>query len=148
MSEVQQYAARAPGTASSPSATRPPSTARSSVAARHSPDGARRASVWALTTAAVASLLASSCCLLPLLLVSVGLSGAWLGSLRILQPYSPILTGIAVVALAFAGQSLRRSSSCPVGSAPSRSLYKGLFSLIAALTLIVLVTPLIAPWFY
>ena len=142
MSEVQQFAAPSPSTAL------PPGTARSCAAARHSPDGARRASVLALTTAAAASLLASSCCLLPLLLVSVGLSGAWLGNLRILQPYSLVLTGIAVVALAFAGQSLRWSSSCRLGSAASRSLYRGSFWLIAALTLILLVIPLVAPWFY
>ena len=141
MSEVHQFAARPPSTARSPSAERPCATTR------YSPDGAERASVLALTTAAVASLLASGCCLLPLLLVSVGFSGAWLGNLRILQPYSPILAGIAVVALAFAGRSLRRSS-CRVSSAPSRSLYRGSFWLIAALTLILLVTPLVAPWFY
>ena len=124
MSEAQQYAARSPG------------PARSAAAAS------------ALATAAAATLLASSCCLLPLLLVSAGLSGAWLGDLRILQPYSPILTGVAVVALVFAGQSLRRPASCRMGSPGSRTFYRVSFWLIAALTLILLVTPLVAPWFY
>jgi mercuric ion transport protein len=130
MGEAQQYAAGsaagAPASAAAVSAT----------------------ALSALATAAVASVLASSCCLLPLLLVSVGLSGAWLGDLRILQPYSPILTGVAVVALVFAGHSLRRPASCRVGSPSSRSLYRVSFWLIAALTLILLVTPLVAPWFY
>ena len=133
MSEAQQYAARSAGTARSSNAGR---TAVSASA------------VSALATAAAASLLASSCCLLPLLLVSVGLSGAWLGDLRILQPYSPILTGVAVVALVVAGQSLRRPASCRVGGPASRSFYRVSFWLIAALTLILLVTPLVAPWFY
>jgi len=58
-----------------------------------------RASGWALTTAAIGSLLASSCCLLPLAFVSIGLTGAWLGRLRVLQPFSSILVGISLAAL-------------------------------------------------
>lgn len=130
MSEAQQYAAG------------------SAAGARASAAAVSATAVSALATAAVASVLASSCCLLPLLLVSVGLSGAWLGDLRILQPYSPILTGVAVVALVFAGHSLQRPASCRVGSPASRSFYRVSFWLIAALTLILLVTPLVAPWFY
>jgi len=43
--------------------------------------------------------LASSCCLLPLAFVSIGLTGAWLGRLRVLQPFSSILVGISLAAL-------------------------------------------------
>lgn len=35
------------------------------------------------------ALTASSCCLLPLALFSVGASGAWLGNLSVLMPYQP-----------------------------------------------------------
>jgi mercuric ion transport protein len=117
--------------------------------------------VLALGTAGVAALLASSCCLVPLVLVSAGLSGAWLSNLRALQPYSPIFIGIAVVALALAGRSLFRSStSCRVdagaiqGSGPSTRHHqlarrrKAIFWVIAAVTVILLVTPVVAPWFY
>jgi mercuric ion transport protein len=110
--------------------------------------------LWALGTAGIAVLLASSCCLMPLILVSAGLSGAWLSNLRVLQPYSPILTGIALAALVLAGRSLFRSAaSCRVdagvlqGSGP-RSLHKTIFWAIAALTVALLVTPVVAPWFY
>ncbi len=104
----------------------------------------------ALATAAVSSLLASTCCLLPLAFVSVGLTGAWLGNLRVLQPYSPILVGIAIAALALAGRSLRSRStiSCRVDGAKYRTFYKATFWLVAALTLILLITPVVAPWFY
>jgi mercuric ion transport protein len=106
----------------------------------------------ALATAAVASLLASTCCLLPLALVSVGLTGAWLANLRVLQPYSPVLIGIAIAALAFAGRSLFRGRStllCRIdGGAKPRLLYTATFWLVAALTLILLVMPAAAPWFY
>jgi mercuric ion transport protein len=105
----------------------------------------------ALATAAVASLLASTCCLLPLALVSVGLTGAWLANLRVLQPFSPVLIGIAIAALALAGRSLFRSrsiTSCRIDDAKPRPLYKATFWLVAALTLILLVMPVVAPWFY
>jgi mercuric ion transport protein len=110
--------------------------------------------LWALGTAGIAALLASSCCLTPLILVSAGLSGAWLSNLRVLQPYSPLLIGIAVAALVLAGRSLFRSAaSCRVdagvlqGSGP-RSLPKVIFWVIAALTVVLLFTPVVAPWFY
>jgi mercuric ion transport protein len=125
--------------------------------------GARRdtrSSSWALGTATIAALLASSCCLVPLVLVSLGLSGAWLSNLRVLQPYSSVFIGVAVVALALAGRSLFRSTaSCPVGNgvpggirrnplSGSGLFYRILFWVIATLTLILLATPVVAPWFY
>jgi mercuric ion transport protein len=91
---------------------------------------------------------------MPLILVAAGLSGAWLSNLRVLQPYSPILIGTAIVALVLAGRSLFRSAaSCrvgggtPPGNVP-RSLHKVMFWAIAVLTIVLLVTPVVAPWFY
>ena len=135
MSEVQQHAVRPSGKARSS----PPPTGRDALSA--------------LTAAAAASLLASSCCLLPLALVSVGFSGAWLGQLRVLQPYSPIFISIAIAALVLAGRSLfsrrgRSTASCSVDSVAARPLFKTAFWLIAALTLILLLMPAVAPWFY
>ena len=139
MSEVQQHAVRRSGTGY------PSATARSSL------PPTRRDAFSALATAAVASLLASSCCLLPLVLVSVGLSGAWLGRLRVLQPYSPIFISIAITALVLAGRSLfssRSTASCGVSSAAGRRFYKTAFWIIAAVTLTLLVMPVVAQWFY
>ncbi len=111
------------------------------------PEG--RSGTWALSMAAIAALLASSCCLVPLVLVSVGLSGAWLSNLRMLEPYSPIFVGIAIGALALAARSLFRSpASCRLDGGLPRSLQKSLFWVIAVLTLILLVVPVVAPWFY
>jgi mercuric ion transport protein len=97
-----------------------------------------RASGWALTTAAIGSALASSCCLLPLALVSIGLTGAWLGRLRLLQPYSPFLLGISLAALIAAAYN----------GIPKRPMYRAAYGAIAALTLILLLMPVIAPWLY
>lgn len=46
-------------------------------------------------TALVSAIAASSCCVLPLLFVSVGISGAWIGSLTALAPYQPIFLAVA-----------------------------------------------------
>jgi len=43
---------------------------------------------------------ASSCCVVPLVLFSVGVSGAWIGNLAALAPYQPIFI---VLTLAFLG---------------------------------------------
>ncbi len=39
---------------------------------------------------------ASSCCILPLVLFSMGATGAWLGNLSALAPYQPIFVGITL----------------------------------------------------
>lgn len=50
----------------------------------------------------VAALGASSCCILPLVLVSVGLGGAWVVQLRALERFFPVFILGAVAAFGFA----------------------------------------------
>jgi mercuric ion transport protein len=47
----------------------------------------------------LAAVLSSTCCLGPLVLLMLGISGAWIANLTLLEPYRPIFTGVAVVAL-------------------------------------------------
>ena len=47
----------------------------------------------------VGALLASSCCVLPFLFVSLGVSGAWIGQLTALSPYQPYFLGAALALL-------------------------------------------------
>lgn len=54
------------------------------------------------------AILASSCCLGPLLLVALGFSGAWIGILRMLEPFRPLFIAAAIVALAFAWKRIYR----------------------------------------
>lgn len=51
-------------------------------------------------SAILSAIAASSCCVLPLLFVSVGISGAWIGSLTALAPYQPIFLAIAGASIA------------------------------------------------
>jgi len=53
------------------------------------------ASVGAL----MGGLLASSCCILPLVLVSLGAGGAWMSNLTALAPYQPVFLGLAVMSI-------------------------------------------------
>ena len=46
------------------------------------------------------AVLTSSCCIGPLLLLSVGVSGAWIGNLTALAPYQPLFIAITVAFLA------------------------------------------------
>src|SRR3546814_3398123 len=48
----------------------------------------------------LAALGASSCCILPLVLFSIGVSGAWIGNLNALAPYQPLFAFAALVILA------------------------------------------------
>lgn len=48
---------------------------------------------------AISAVVASTCCIVPLALVSVGISGAWISNLTALAPYQPLFLGIAVASL-------------------------------------------------
>ncbi|HUR88830.1 MAG TPA: mercuric transporter MerT family protein [Ramlibacter sp.] len=61
-----------------------------------------------LTLAGVAALLASTCCLLPLVFALVGVSGAWISQLRRMEPYSYPLTALALGSLLLAGWRIWR----------------------------------------
>jgi len=107
----------------------------------------------ALLTGGLAAILASTCCLGPLVLITLGVSGAWISNLTLLEPYRPIFIGAAVVALFFAYRRIwRPAAACAPGQScaqPSvNRSYKALFWIVVALVIVALGFPLIAPWFY
>ncbi len=67
----------------------------------------------------LAALGAASCCLLPLGLFLVGVSGAWIGNLTALAPYQPIFLAVALACLAggfFAVYRKPKAAACAEGS--------------------------------
>lgn len=107
----------------------------------------------ALATGGLAAILASSCCLGPLVLVGLGVSGAWIGNLTRLEPYRPLFLGVALVALFVAWRGLYRPAPACGGDAPCalprvRRAYRALFWLVAALVLVALAFPYVLPLFY
>ena len=63
-------------------------------------DGGARGGATGKALVSVGSVLgalaASSCCILPLALFSLGASGAWMGNLTALAPYQPIVIAVTV----------------------------------------------------
>jgi mercuric ion transport protein len=107
----------------------------------------------ALLIGGLAAILASTCCLGPLVLVALGLSGAWIGNLTRLEPYRPFFIGGAFIALFFAGRRIfRPAQTCDpdeVCAVPrTRRIYKALFVTISVLVLIALVFPYVLKFFY
>jgi mercuric ion transport protein len=71
----------------------------------------------------VGALAASSCCILPLALFSVGAGGAWIGNLTALAPYQPFLLAVTAAMLGFGfHQVYRGRRACPDGEACARPL--------------------------
>lgn len=78
---------------------------------------------WSVLGAVGAAVAASACCTVPLILVSLGIGGAWMSGLTALEPYRPLFIVLAVGMLAFAfGRNVRRQSGldceCDTGMKP------------------------------
>ena len=73
---------------------------------------------WLAAGGVGGAVLASICCLGPLVLVSLGVSGAWIGNLTALEPYKPIFATIALVfiGLGFRQVYFRSNAVCKPGS--------------------------------
>lgn len=80
----------------------------------------------ALATAAgaIAALAASSCCILPLAFLGLGISGAWIGNFTQLAPYQPYFIATAAVFLGTGWLMVYRVSSdgCERNQACGREL--------------------------
>lgn len=67
----------------------------------------------------LAALAASACCLGPLVLVSVGVGGAWVSTLTKLEPFRPLFIGLALLCMVLAYRRIYRAPAaehCAPGS--------------------------------
>lgn len=108
-----------------------------------------------LTGGFVAGILASVCCVGPLVLVMAGISGAWISNLTLLEPYRWIFIGIALVFMALAWRRIYRvpaAADCEPGTVcalpQTNRLYRAMFWVISALVLLAFAFPYFAPLFY
>ena len=102
------------------------------------------------------ALAASTCCIVPLILFSLGVSGAWIGNLTALEPYKLIFI---VITLGFLGYGYwmvyRKPKACAEGETCARPLPNRLVktALWASTLLIVIalfwnwIAPVVAPIF-
>lgn len=107
----------------------------------------------ALFTGGVTAILASTCCLGPLLLVALGFSGAWISNLTVLEPYRPIFLGAALLSMIFAWRRIYRPVAVckpdEVCALPQvRATYRAIFWMAAVLVLIAFAFPYVLPLFY
>jgi mercuric ion transport protein len=70
------------------------------------------------------ALAASSCCILPLVLFSAGISGAWIGNFTRLAPYQPFFIAASLACLGVGAWLVRRASrmACAEGEICARPL--------------------------
>jgi mercuric ion transport protein len=125
-----------------------PSLASSSSSPRHS-TGAQ----GPLLAGALAALLASGCCLGPLVLLGLGVTGAWVGNLTALEPWRPFFVAVALGALLLAARRIWRPVAvCVPGEVCAvprvRRGYQWTFLAIALLVGVAVTFPWVAPWFY
>ena len=104
-------------------------------------------------TGGLAGILASVCCIGPLVLVSLGLGGAWVSALKVLEPYRWIFAGVALLALFFAWRKIYRPvEQCELGQVcavpQTHRVYKITFWVVATLVLIAFASPDFAWIFY
>src|SRR5712671_8092903 len=91
--------------------------------ADHIADNRRRQSLMA-AGGLLGALAASSCCILPLVLFGLGVSGAWIGNFTRLAPYQPCFIAATIAFLGYGYWLVYRSSklACADGEACSRPL--------------------------
>ncbi len=100
-----------------------------------------------------AAITASLCCVGPLVLLTLGVSGAWIAQLTALEPVRPIFVGLTVM---FIGLAFHRLYLTPSVCAPgqscanpnTRTRQRIAFWTTTTLIVVLLAVPLIAPYFY
>ena len=106
-----------------------------------------------MALAVLSSILASTCCVLPLVLVLVGIGGAWMSNLVALKPVTPFFIALSVATLGWSGYLVfRPQAACAPGDGAAcestRPLMRRVFLGCALFIALLLLFPLIAPVFY
>ncbi|UMY33492.1 mercuric transporter MerT family protein [Burkholderia contaminans] len=107
-----------------------------------------------LIAGALAALGASACCVVPLVLLTLGIGGSWVASLTAVAPVRPVFVGLTLL---FLGLAFRRLYLTPLGTCASgttcaepRVLKRRrlTFWMVAVSLLGLLAVPSLAPLFY
>ncbi|MEP7207075.1 MAG: mercuric transporter MerT family protein [Casimicrobiaceae bacterium] len=96
---------------------------------------------------------ASVCCVGPLVLLALGIGGAWVATLTALEPYRPIFIGLTVLFLGLTYRKLhRRPEVCAPGAAciepRVQRRQRQTFWVVSVVVAGLFVTPYLAPLFY
>jgi len=107
----------------------------------------------ALVGGVLAGIGASACCIGPLLLLSVGISGAWIAHLTALEPFRPLFIALALVFLGLAFRKLYLvPQTCSIDAScaadRTRNVQRLLFWVFAPIALALVASPWVLPLFY
>lgn len=88
------------------------------------PAADRRVTSLVAAGGVLGALASASCCILPLALFSLGVSGAWIGHLTALAPYQPYFIAVTISFLASGAWLVHRrgKAACAEGQACARPL--------------------------
>ena len=103
---------------------------------------------WGLTGALGAATAASACCTIPLVLVSVGVGGAWVSNLVALEPLRPYFIGLTVVLFGVAlvqGNKKTAEPDCECEDEKNPTTKNVLLSIGALLALALILSPNFLP---
>jgi mercuric ion transport protein len=101
----------------------------------------------------ITALLSTVCCILPLVLLLMGIGGSWISNLTALEPYKPIFIGITFVFLVIAyWQIFMKKQDCEEGKIcavpENKRKYKIIFWIATLIVLASATNGLWAPFFY
>ncbi len=95
----------------------------------------------------LAALLASSCCIAPLILVTLGVGGAWIGNLSALEPYKSYFAVVALFCLGLGFRQIyRKPDSCEESSSCARPMPRRITKAVLWLATLLVIAALTINW--
>ena len=105
-----------------------------------------------MVAAALAAVGASACCAGPLILLSLGIGGAWIGNLTALEPYRPIFVALVAVFMVMAWRRLYREPTCAPGDVCAipevAARQRAIFWVVLAMVCLMAASPWLLPFIF
>ena len=105
-----------------------------------------------MVAAALAAVGASACCAGPLILLSLGIGGAWIGNLTALEPCRPIFVALVAVFMVMAWRRLYREPTCAPGDVCAipevAARQRTIFWVVLAMVCLMAASPWLLPFFF
>ncbi len=105
-----------------------------------------------MAAAALAAIGASACCAGPLILLSLGIGGAWIGNLTALEPYRLIFVALVAAFMVMAWRRLYRAPACEPGQVCAIpevvARQRVIFWIVLALVCLMAASPWFLPFFF